>query len=487
MEFRGLSSVSNGLSESKTDEGVNTPSTSGDEGQRVDARNHHNQALKRQRSPLAEGTTMQDDSSKSGDGSDPGKRQVTESEGFASFTKSSTDEKSSNDDKSSGDDKSSSGDKSSSNADSDRSNEYNDGNNASASPSDSESNSEQKHRNKPRALYRQFPSGPQAIRAPVQQPQGQEVIELLESEASDGNQEKNQAKKQRTDEYLNVPGQQQGLGSVQLAQSLQQIFQAVGGGRGVPIQPGASIPEVAAQPNTIASTGPPPSYQAPNYPASSYQAPVPGYQAPSFQVNQLEKPVYVSLDSANLPTWRTLVPAPVSYRQPPPTDVRSNQRRFRLSLLNVNEFTITGLPTYMDGPPTPLTNLRTSIRQISRDHGKAVYDRNKEGGGGKWRIPLGAYHAFVGFLRGQPNTYVEGIPQHQLQIASLEKSRQEKGYPTVGDVIEMGVPAKLANALAPFQRGGVDFVCEKDGRALIADDMGLGKVNSTSVLTTATK
>uniref|UniRef100_A0A7S3P599 Helicase ATP-binding domain-containing protein n=1 Tax=Amphora coffeiformis TaxID=265554 RepID=A0A7S3P599_9STRA len=461
MEFRGLSSVSNGSSESMADEGVNTPSTSGDEG-RADARNH-NEVLKRQRGPFPEGTLMQDDSSKSGDGSDQGKRQITDSEGFASSAKSSTDEKSSNDDKSSSDDKSTNGDKSSSdksssNADSDRSNEYNDGNNASASSSDNESNSEGKHRNKPMAaLHRQIPSDPQTtIRAPAQR-QGEELIELLDSdpektETSDGI----QVKKQRTGEPLNFPGQQQGnpLGTVQLAQQLEQIYHAVGGGRGVPIQPGATIPGVPARPNPTESTGPPPIYQ----------------------VNQLEKPVYVSLDSANLPTWRTLVPPPVAYRKPPPTDVRLNhQRRFRLSLLNVNEFTITGLPTYMDGPPTPLTNLRTAIRQISRDHGKAVFDRDKEGGGGKWRIPLGAYHAFVGFLRGHPNTYVEGIPQHQLQIASLEKARQEKGYPTVEDVIEMGVPAKLANALAPFQRGGVDFVCEKDGRALIADDMGLGK------------
>ena len=72
---------------------------------------------------------------------------------------------------------------------------------------------------------------------------------------------------------------------------------------------------------------------------------------------------------------------------------------------------------------------------------------------------------------------MEGIPQHQLQIASLERARQEKGYPSAEEVIGMGVPAGLAQTLAPFQRGGVDFVHEKNGRALIADDMGLGKVS----------
>ena len=402
---------------------------------------------------------MQDDSSELRYGSDQEKRQITESENFSSSMKSSIGEKSSNDDKFSN------GEKSFSNAGSGKSNEYNNANNSSASSSDSELNSEERFGKNPRALHVELSSGPQAIEAPAQ-PQKQEVIELVESdpertEVFDENHEMNYAKKQRTGEHFNfpVPEQRQGSGSVPVAQHLHQTHQAVGGGRGVPIQPGASIPAVASQSNTTESAGPPPTYQ----------------------VNPLERPVYVRLDSANLPTWRTLVPPPVAHRTPPPTDLRPNQRRFRLTLLNVNEFTITGLPIYMDGPPTPLTNLRTAIRQISRDHGKAMFDRDKEGGGGKWRIPLGAYHAFVGFLRAQPNTYVEGIPQHQLQIASLEKARQEKGHPTVEDVIKMGVPAKLAHALAPFQRGGVDFVREKDGRALIADDMGLGKVNSTGL------
>ena len=461
MDYRGLPSVSNGSSGSKTDEGVNSPSTSGDEG-RADTKKNI-QVFTRHDERFT-----QDDSSKSG--SDQQKRSITDTEGFTSSTKSSNDEKSSNDDKSSsgGDKSSRGGEKSTTNgekssSDSDRSNEYNDGNNASASSSDSESNSDEKHHKKPKSSHRKLPSDPQARLAPAQ-PQGQEVIDLLDSEISedpDADAEKtdaphekqriHQAKKQRTGDTLNFTGQ--GLGSAQLAQNIEQIYQAGGTSRGLPIQPGSSIPEVAAMPNAAQSTGP-----------------------PMYQVNQVEKPVYLNLNSANLPTWRTLVPAP---RKPPPNPARPNQRKFRLTLLNVNEFTITGLPTYLDGPPTPLTNLRTAIRQISRDHGKAVYDRDKELGGGKWRIPLAAYHPFVGFLRSDPNTYIDGIPQHQLQIASLEKARQEKGFPTVEEVIDMGVPTKLARALAPFQRGGVDFVCEKEGRALIADDMGLGKVRGT--------
>lgn len=64
---------------------------------------------------------------------------------------------------------------------------------------------------------------------------------------------------------------------------------------------------------------------------------------------------------------------------------------------------------------------------------------------------------------------VEGIPNHQLKIASLGRAILEKGYPSAIRLINKGVPVGLGKALAPFQRGGVDFVVEKEGRAMIAD------------------
>ena len=102
-------------------------------------------------------------------------------------------------------------------------------------------------------------------------------------------------------------------------------------------------------------------------------------------------------------------------------------------------------------------------------------------------------------------TNVVGIPSNQLKIASLGKARIEKGYPSARKLISEGVPKGLAHALAPFQRGGVDFIIEKKGRALIADgklfsdycvitsidplsisfehlDMGLGKVRFFAVM-----
>jgi hypothetical protein len=144
-----------------------------------------------------------------------------------------------------------------------------------------------------------------------------------------------------------------------------------------------------------------------------------------------------------------------------------------------------GLPVSFDSPPTSIAGLRVPIRKISREHGKAVFEQVKDENGnnnnddnnnndnttyrGKWRIPLGAYQAFFTWLTSDPYTRVDGIPPHQLQIASLERARQEKGYPSEETLIQKGVPPMIAKALAPFQRGGVDFVIEKGGRSLIAD------------------
>lgn len=81
----------------------------------------------------------------------------------------------------------------------------------------------------------------------------------------------------------------------------------------------------------------------------------------------------------------------------------------------------------------------------------------------------GAYNSFYSYLTSDPLCQVVGIPQDQLKIASLGKARLEKGYPSTKKLVSFGVPRGLATALAPFQRGGVDFVVEKRGRALIAD------------------
>lgn len=161
------------------------------------------------------------------------------------------------------------------------------------------------------------------------------------------------------------------------------------------------------------------------------------------------------------PSWTQLLPN----KGDSSNNSTKERRAFKLSLLNVNEFTITGISPSWNQPPTSTAGLRRVIKSIAREHGKAVYERDT----GQWRIPLGAYHALAAYLESDRRTSVEGIPPHQLQVASIERARQERGYPTAERLVELGLPKGLAHALAPFQRGGVDFVISKGGRALIAD------------------
>ena len=152
--------------------------------------------------------------------------------------------------------------------------------------------------------------------------------------------------------------------STKFAQNIEQMNHAPSG-RGThisprpqPIQPGGSLPGFnSAMGNQTQSNG------------------LAGSMNPRISAS-FDKPMYFSLDSAGAqPTWRTLLPVPPVARKAPPSN-GSRRRYFRLSLLNVNEFTITGLQPSWDAPPTPLTNLRTPIRQTSREHGKAVFERD---------------------------------------------------------------------------------------------------------------
>ena len=51
----------------------------------------------------------------------------------------------------------------------------------------------------------------------------------------------------------------------------------------------------------------------------------------------------------------------------------------------------------------------------------------------------------------------------------------KKTYATVSELLSRHVSPIVASALAPYQRGGVEFILDKEGRALLVDEMGLGK------------
>ena len=181
---------------------------------------------------------------------------------------------------------------------------------------------------------------------------------------------------------------------------------------------------------------------------------------------------------------------------------------YALSLLSVAEFTITAIPHPFDVSephelqPALEEEFRPVLESICGSGSGAAVSAKVEGDGnvasdsessslsstsssvcdeprfvdGKWRIPLSAYQQFYAYLTSKKGRgRVEGIPDQQLKVASLGRQRMDRSYPSAEDLIDKGVPCGIAHALAPYQRGGVDFCLERKGRALLADDMGLGK------------
>jgi len=208
-------------------------------------------------------------------------------------------------------------------------------------------------------------------------------------------------------------------------------------------------------------------------------------------------PVSMNSDPFFIPNWTQLhkppSKTPTQHQNYQNDQYHENQigypihKHYKLSLLSQHEFTLTALYHYSHPPnyKPNLDGLRTQIRNIVREHekennhestsAKAVFERNADGGLGRWRIPLNAYQATLTFLSSRPFTIVQAIPLLELKVVSLARQESKRSYPTPDQLMEKSIPEGLANALAPYQRGGVDFVLNRKGRALIADEMGLGK------------
>ena len=207
---------------------------------------------------------------------------------------------------------------------------------------------------------------------------------------------------------------------------------------------------------------------APQY---NYQPAAVSYQLPQYQSYVPEQiafdvPEYTEFPADFMPTWPELVPADLI--KPPKAKPAQQKKSYQLTLVNLKEFTITGLSIYNEVPP-PVAGLRSIIKRVSRGHGKPVFEKNAGGtGSGRWKIPIGAYQQFYSYLVSDPDVaQVNPIPQEQLKVASLGRARLEKDYPTADKLVERGVPYALAKTLAPFQRGGVDFVLDKGGMEIL--------------------
>ena len=172
-----------------------------------------------------------------------------------------------------------------------------------------------------------------------------------------------------------------------------------------PIVPGSSLHgyQYAQMPNNT--------YRQPAAPPIQQQQ-----QQPVVQPDVSSEPQYINLPSTHIPTWDNPLPPIVVPQQRQSPSHMNRYKRFELSLLNVSEFTITGLPVSLDGMPSSVLGFRKIVKEVSRGHGKAVFERdnpkkndkndstdtssafgaeqyssygeNKNPDGGKWRIPL---------------------------------------------------------------------------------------------------
>lgn len=297
---------------------------------------------------------------------------------------------------------------------------------------------------------------------------------------------------------------------------------------------GMSAPAPENQPQTLAGQG----YAQPAAPAAttdSRQVQVthvqPQEQSFSNQqvqpviCNSYNTPTYLHTQPGFVPTFTDLLPPPPKpdeeaekARQDEAAAIAAAYRHksrvqstniynpsYALSLLSVAEFTITAIPHPFDvSEPHELQpaleeefrSVVESICGVISEEGNANETSNEVASSdseasssssssapskpqfvdGKWRIPLSVYQQFYAYLTNKKGRgRVEGIPQEQLTVASLGKQRMDRSYPSAEDLIDKGIPSGIAHALAPYQRGGVDFCLERKGRALLADDMGLGK------------
>ena len=156
---------------------------------------------------------------------------------------------------------------------------------------------------------------------------------------------------------------------------------------------------------------------APNngqYSNAAYKAPTQGSYMMRYQ-GQSFNPIFFTPPN-HTPTWGEPLPTHQQHTRYP-THQSQQRKHFELSLLNLSEFTITGLPVTFDGRPSSCLGFRKIVKQVSLGHGKPVFERdnpknknvsssassaynseqysshgeNQNPDGGKWRIPLVRY------------------------------------------------------------------------------------------------
>lgn len=133
--------------------------------------------------------------------------------------------------------------------------------------------------------------------------------------------------------------------------------------------------------------------------------------------------------------------------------------------------------TTADGPMAP------GVAEVAKTMPGAVLHDD-----GVWELPLSQHVSFCVAMQ-QRRIVCERIPQRVLnQLAAANASSDEAegnagsnskmdddGYAREEDGDISDIPRSVWSSLAPFQRAGVSWIVRNNGRALLADEPGLGK------------
>ena len=114
--------------------------------------------------------------------------------------------------------------------------------------------------------------------------------------------------------------------------------------------------------------------------------------------------------------------------------------------------------------------LSQRLKDIVSLHGK----KNPENS--EWVIPVSSYETLKSELKKRTDVIVEAIPSFVLNALS-EKAENFSNLnkPSEKTKSLSDIPNEILRKLYPFQADGVQFVLSRHGRALIGDEMGVGK------------
>lgn len=137
---------------------------------------------------------------------------------------------------------------------------------------------------------------------------------------------------------------------------------------------------------------------------------------------------------------------------------------FEFSLLNSTEFIIETASL------NRLLQQRKALQVLNTVPG-IRFDKDEA----HWVCPL-SMHDNVSYALFTAGALMSELPRTVLSALSLSAKRRDGDASRVDtSSVQQRLPYRLYSALAPFQREGVAFALNNDGKVFIADEMGLGK------------